>query len=146
MKVAIGSDHGGFPLKQEVIAFLEQKGYAVEDCGTDSLDSCDYPAYGIAVAKAVQEGRVPFGIVICTTGIGISIAANKMKGIRCGLCHDVTTARLTRAHNDANMLSLGGGFVAPFLAKEIVETFLTTPFSGEEKHSRRIRQVMAIEE
>ena len=146
MKIAIGSDHGGYPLKERIASHLKEKGYEVADFGTDSLASCDYPEFGIAAAKAVADGTCDKGIVVCTTGIGISIAANKVKGIRCGLCHDVTTARLTREHNDANVLALGGGFVAPFLALEMVDVFLTTPFSGEEKHKRRIDKVMAIEQ
>ncbi|MBQ9512453.1 MAG: ribose 5-phosphate isomerase B [Lachnospiraceae bacterium] len=145
MKVAIGSDHGGFALKEQIVAHLKEKGYEVEDFGTHTTDSCDYPDYGVLAAKAVADGTCDKGIVVCTTGIGISMAANKIKGIRCGLCHDVTTARLTREHNDANVLALGGGFIAPFLGLEMVDVFLTTPFSNEEKHIRRIDKVMRIE-
>lgn len=145
MKVAIGSDHGGFALKEQIVAHLKEKGYEVEDFGTHTTDSCDYPDYGVLAAKAVADGTCDKGIVVCTTGIGISMAANKIKGVRCGLCHDVTTARLTREHNDANVLALGGGFIAPFLGLEMVDVFLTTPFSNEEKHIRRIDKVMRIE-
>lgn len=145
MKVAIGSDHGGFALKEQIVVHLKEKGYEVEDFGTHTTDSCDYPDYGVLAAKAVADGTCDKGIVVCTTGIGISMAANKIKGIRCGLCHDVTTARLTREHNDANVLALGGGFIAPFLGLEMVDVFLTTPFSNEEKHIRRIDKVMRIE-
>ena len=145
MKVAIGSDHGGFALKEQIVAHLKERGYEVEDFGTHTTDSCDYPDYGVLAAKAVADGTCDKGIVVCTTGIGISMAANKIKGVRCGLCHDVTTARLTREHNDANVLALGGGFIAPFLGLEMVDVFLTTPFSNEEKHIRRIDKVMRIE-
>lgn len=145
MKVAIGSDHGGFALKEQIVAHLKEKGYEVEDFGTHTTDSCDYPDYAVLAAKAVADGTCDKGIVVCTTGIGISMAANKIKGVRCGLCHDVTTARLTREHNDANVLAMGGGFIAPFLGLEMVDVFLTTPFSNEEKHIRRIDKVMRIE-
>ena len=139
--VAIGSDHGGYDLKQKMIAQLREKGIDVEDMGCYSRESCDYPAFGKAVARAVAEGRCEKGIVICTTGIGISIAANKVKGIRCALCADTLSAKMTRLHNDANVLALGGGILGPNLAAEIVDTFLETPFSGEEKHCRRIGQL-----
>ena len=139
--VAIGSDHGGYDLKQKMIAHLRERGTDVEDMGCYSRESCDYPAFGKAVARAVAEGRCEKGIVICTTGIGISIAANKVKGIRCALCADTLSAKMTRLHNDANVLALGGGILGPNLAAEIVDTFLETPFSGEEKHCRRIGQL-----
>ena len=141
MKIAIGSDHGGYALKQQVMEHLNSKGYEVEDLGCYSLDSVDYPQYGEAVAHTVAEGKADKGIVICTTGIGISIAANKVKGIRCALCTDPYLAKMTRLHNDANMLSLGGGFTGDNLAFEIVDTFLTTEFSAEEKHQRRIDKI-----
>lgn len=141
MKIAIGSDHGGYALKQTVMAYLKEKGYEYEDLGCYSLDSVDYPQYGRAVAESVASGKADKGIVICTTGIGISIVANKVKGIRCALCTDSTCARLTREHNDANVLALGGGIVGPNLAVDIVETFLTTQFCGLEKHARRISQI-----
>lgn len=146
MKVAIGCDHGAYELKEEVKAHLLQKGYEVEDFGTYSLDSCDYPDFGIKAAKCVASGNADKGIVLCTTGIGISIAANKVKGIRCALCSDLTSARLTREHNDANVLALGAGVVGHLVALDIVDTFLTTEFSGLEKHARRIEKVKAQEE
>ena len=139
--VAIGSDHGGYDLKQAIIRHLMQRGIAVEDMGCHQKESCDYPVYGKAVANAVAEGRFEKGIVICTTGIGISIVANKVNGIRCALCADTFSAKMTRLHNDANVLALGGGILGENLALEIVDTFLDTTFSGEEKHSRRIAQM-----
>lgn len=146
MKIAIGSDHGGFELKNVIMNHLKEKGYEIDDLGCYSLDSVDYPQYGKAVAEAVVAGKADKGIVICTTGIGISIAANKVKGARAALCTDATCARLTREHNDANVLALGGAIVGTHLAMDIVDTFLTTEFCGLEKHSRRISQVAAIEE
>lgn len=142
--VAIGSDHGGYALKQKVIEYLEKKGVACEDMGCHSEDSCDYPVFGHAVAKAVADGRCEKGIVICTTGIGISISANKIPGIRCALCGDSLSAKLTRLHNDANMLAMGAGIVGENLALEIVDVFLDTPFSGEERHSRRVQLIEKI--
>lgn len=136
--IAIGSDHGGYNLKQVVIRYLEEKGIAYKDFGCKDKNSCDYPVFGKAAAEAVASGECEKGIVICTTGIGISMAANKVPGIRCALCQDSYSAKMTRLHNDANMLALGGGIVGPNLALDIVETFLNTPFSGEEKHCRRI--------
>lgn len=136
--IAIGSDHGGFDLKEEVISFLKAEGVEVKDCGCYDKSSCDYPVYGRAVAEAVASGEVDKGIVICTTGIGISITANKVKGIRCALCADTLSAKMTRLHNNANVLALGAGIVGPNLAKEIVSTFLNTEFPGEERHQRRI--------
>lgn len=141
MKIAIGADHGAFERKEMVIKHLEAKGYEVKDFGTYSLDSCDYPQFGRAVANAVASGEYDKGIVMCTTGIGISIVANKVKGIRCALCSDVTSARLTREHNNANVLSIGAGIIGPNLTMDIVDTFLTTEFSNEEKHVRRISQI-----
>ena len=136
--IAIGSDHGGFELKQRVIQYLEEKGLAYEDMGCHSKESVDYPVFGHAVAKAVAEGKCEKGIVICTTGIGISMAANKVPGIRCALCGDAFSAKMTRLHNDANVLSMGAGIVGENLALEIVETFLNTPFSGDARHQRRV--------
>ncbi|MDO4187912.1 MAG: ribose 5-phosphate isomerase B [Lachnospiraceae bacterium] len=146
MKVSIGCDHGGYDLKEEVKAHLLEKGIEVEDFGTNDLSSCDYPDFGIAAAKAVAEGKVDKGIVICTTGIGISIAANKVKGVRCALCSDLTSARLTREHNDANVLALGAAIIGHLVAVDIVDVFLSTEFSGLEKHSRRIEKIKAQEE
>lgn len=139
--IAIGSDHGGFDLKQAVVKYLEDKGIPYQDMGCDSKESCDYPTFGHAVAKAVADGKCEKGIVICTTGIGISIAANKVEGIRCALCSDIFSAKMTRLHNDANVLALGGGIVGQKLALDIVETFLNTEFSGDEHHCNRIRLI-----
>ena len=136
--IAIGSDHGGYDLKQVIIGYLKEKGIAYKDFGCMDKTSCDYPVFGRAAAEAVASGECEKGIVVCTTGIGISIVANKVKGIRCALCQDSFGAKMTRLHNDANMLALGGGMVGPNQAIEIVETFLNTPFSNEEKHNRRI--------
>lgn len=139
--IALGSDHGGYDLKEVVKEHLQKRGFEVKDFGTYSKESCDYPDFGRAVAEAVASGECEKGIVICTTGIGISIVANKVKGIRCALCSETTSARLTREHNDANMLAMGGGLVGNLLALEIVDTFLDTEFSEMEKHSRRISKI-----
>ena len=144
--IALGSDHGGYDLKMHIKKHLEEKGYECKDFGCFDKNSCDYPDFGRPAAEAVANGECEKGIVICTTGIGISIVANKVKGIRCALCSEVTSARLTREHNDANMLAMGGGFVGELLAMEIVDTFLDTPFSGLEKHSRRISKIAAAEQ
>ena len=141
--IAIGSDNGGFELKELIIRHLEEQGVDVNDMGCYDKSSCDYPVYGRAVAKAVADGSCEKGIVICTTGIGISITANKVKGIRAALCADTLSAKLTRLHNDANVLALGAGIVGPNLAVEIVDTFLNTDFSGEERHQRRIDGIEA---
>ena len=141
MLVALGSDHGGYDLKQEVIGYLKEKGIAFKDFGCMGKESCDYPEYGRAAAEAVAGGECDMGIVICTTGIGISIVANKVKGVRCALCADTVSARLTREHNDANMLAMGAGIIGKNLALGIVDTFLNTPFSGEEKHARRVKAI-----
>ena len=145
MKIAIGCDHGAIGLKNTVIAHLTKKGYEVQDFGTYTTDSCDYPDYAAAAAKAVASGECEKGIVLCTTGIGISIAANKVKGIRCALLSDVMSARMTREHNDTNMMAMGAGVVGQNLALEIVDTWLGTAFSGEARHQRRIDKVMALE-
>ncbi|MBQ8117672.1 MAG: ribose 5-phosphate isomerase B [Lachnospiraceae bacterium] len=136
--IAIGSDHGGFELKEKVKKHLEEKGVICKDFGCPDRSSCDYPVFGRAAAEAVASGECEKGIVICTTGIGISISANKVKGIRCALCGDVLSAKMTRLHNDANMLAMGAGIVGENLAMEIVDTFLGTAFSDEERHKRRI--------
>ena len=136
--IAIGSDHGGYDLKEAVISHLKEQGIECKDYGCADKGSCDYPIYGRAVAEAVAKGECEKGIVICTTGIGISITANKVKGIRCALCADTLTAQMTRLHNDANVLAMGGGIVGPNLAISIVDTFLNTEFSDEEKHRRRV--------
>ena len=139
--IAVGCDHGGFELKQKILANLQARGLAYQDFGCGSTASVDYPVYGKAVARAVASGQCEKGIVICSTGIGISIAANKVPGIRCALCGDCFSARATRQHNDANVLALGALVTGPGLAPEIVDIFLDTPFSGEERHSRRISQL-----
>ncbi|MBR1703005.1 MAG: ribose 5-phosphate isomerase B [Lachnospiraceae bacterium] len=136
--IALGSDHGGFELKEKVKKHLEEKGIACRDFGCPDKSSCDYPVFGRAAAEAVASGECEKGIVICTTGIGISISANKVKGVRCALCGDVLSAKMTRLHNDANMLAMGAGIVGENLAMEIVDTFLETDFSDEERHKRRI--------
>jgi len=136
--IAIGSDHGGYDLRQKVMAHLKERGLEYKDFGCPDKSSCDYPIFGAAVAKAVASGECDRGIVICTTGIGISIAANKVPGVRCALCSDTLSAKMTRLHNDANVLALGGGMIGDNLALDIVETFLNTPFSNEEKHQRRV--------
>lgn len=142
--IAIGSDHGGYDLKQSVIRHLEEAGIPCEDLGCHGKESCDYAEFGHAVARAVAEGRCEKGIVICTTGIGISISANKIPGIRCALCGDSFSAKMTRLHNDANVLAMGAGIVGENLALEIVDTFLHTEFSGEERHVRRINLIEKI--
>ncbi len=139
--IAIGSDHGGFDLKEAVIAHLKEQGIAYKDYGCYDKKSCDYPIYGRAVAEAVAGGECEKGIVICTTGIGISITANKVRGVRCALCADTLSARMTRLHNDANVLALGGGIVGPNLGISIVDAFLNTEFSAEEKHVRRVGMI-----
>ncbi len=144
MTVSLGCDHGGLELKEAVKAHLEKKGYAVKDCGTYSKDSCDYPDFGRAAAEAVASGECERGIVICTTGIGISIAANKVKGIRCALLSDLMSARMTRQHNDTNMMALGAAVVGPMLALEIVDIWLGTEFEGG-RHQRRVDKLTAIE-
>lgn len=144
--IAIGSDHGGYALKQEIIDYFVENHIEYKDFGCYSKDSCDYPEFGQAVAKAVAFGGFEKGIVICTTGIGISITANKVKGIRCALCADTVSARLTREHNNANVLALGAGIVGTNLALGIVDTFLNTEFPGEEKHCRRVAAIQALEE
>lgn len=143
--IAVASDHGGFDLKTEVIAHLKEKGYEVKDFGTYDRQSCDYPDFARPAAEAVAEGKAEKGIVICTTGIGVSITANKVRGIRCALCHDVTSARLTRQHNDANVLALGAGLIGENVAMDVVDTFLSTEFSHGERHMRRISKIEPLE-
>ncbi len=145
MKIAIGCDHGALDLKNAVIAHLESKNYEVVNFGTDTLDSCDYPDYVGAAAKAVAEGACDRGIVLCTTGIGASIVANKVDGVRCALLGDTWSAKMTRLHNDTNVMALGAGIVGKNLAMEIVDTWLETEFSGDARHARRIAKVMALE-
>lgn len=139
--IAIGADHGGYELKQTIIEHLESQGIKVKDLGTFSDDAVDYPDYGHAVANAVLDGTCEKGIVICGTGIGISISANKVDGIRCALCHDCFSAEATRLHNDANILALGARVIGPGHALKIVDTFISTPFSNDERHKRRISKI-----
>ena len=139
--IALGCDHGGYELMQEVKAYLDSKGLEYKDFGCHSTEAVDYPVYARKVGNAVLDGSCDKGILICGTGIGISIAANKMPGIRAALCSDCFSAVATRLHNDANILAMGGRVVGPGLAVKIVETFLNTPFSGEERHQRRIRLI-----
>lgn len=141
--IALACDHGGYDLKCQVIRYLEEKGIAYKDFGCYGKESCDYPDFAKPAAESVASGECEKGVVICTTGIGISIVANKVKGIRCALCSDPVSARLTREHNDANMLAMGAGIVGSNLAMSILETFLNTPFSGEEKHARRVGKIEA---
>ena len=145
MKIAVGCDHGALALKNKLVSHLKEKGYEVCDFGTYTSDSCDYPVYAAAAAKAVAAGECDRGIVLCTTGIGISIAANKVKGIRCALLSDVKSAELTRLHNNTNMMALGAGVTGEILALEIVDTWLGTEFSGDARHQRRIDLMMALE-
>lgn len=139
--LALGCDHGGYELKQEIMKYLEKNGIAYKDFGCYSEESVDYPTYAHVVAHAVADGECEKGILICGTGIGISIAANKVKGIRAALCTDCFCAQATREHNDANILALGGRVVGPGLAVKIVDTFLNTEFSGDERHMRRINLI-----
>ena len=141
---AIGSDHGGYALKQEIMKHLSERGIAYRDYGTYSEESCDYPDYGEAVGRAVASGECERGIVVCGTGIGISIAANKVRGVRCALCGDCFSAQMAREHNDANVLALGARVLGPGLALKIVDTFLDSAFTGG-RHERRVAKLMAIE-
>lgn len=145
MKISIGCDHGALDLKNMVVSHLQAQGHEVMDCGTYTSDSCDYPDFAAAAAKAVASGACDKGIVLCTTGIGVSITANKIDGIRCALLSDVWSAKMTRLHNDTNMMAVGAGVVGPNLALEIIDTWLNTPFSGEARHQRRIDKLMALE-
>ena len=145
MKIAIACDHGAFDLKNAIIAHLQNKGIEVKDFGTYTPDSCDYPDYAAPAAKAVAAGECDKGIVLCTTGVGVSITANKVKGIRCALLTDEMSARLTREHNNTNMMAMGAGVVGQRVALDIVDTWLGTRFSHEERHQRRIDKMMALE-
>ena len=145
MKIAIACDHGALDLKNAVKEHLLTKGYEVEDFGTHTSDSCDYPDYVAPAAKAVAAGTCHRGIVLCSTGIGVSIAANKVRGIRCALLSDLMSARLTREHNDTNMMAMGAFIVGKALALEIVDTWLTTEFSRGERHARRIAKLADLE-
>ena len=145
MKIALGCDHGALALKEALIPHLEKMGYEVKDFGTYSLDSCDYPDFAGPAAQAVASGECEKGIVLCTTGIGVSITANKVKGVRCALLSDVMSARMTREHNDTNMMAIGAAVVGKMLAFEIIDTWLGTEFSHDERHQRRIDKMMAYE-
>ena len=142
--IAIACDHAGPALKEEIKAMLAEMGEKVSDFGTDTADSVDYPVYAARAARAVASGECEKGIVICGTGIGISMAANKVKGVRCALCSEPLSAKLTRMHNDANMVAVGARVTGPELAKEIVRVFLTTPFEGG-RHQRRVDMLTALE-
>ena len=142
--IALASDHAGLELKHEIAAYLDEKGLEYKDYGTYTSESCDYPIYGAAAARAVSSGECDRGIVLCTTGIGMSMTANKVRGIRCALLSDLMSARLTRQHNDANMMALGAAVVGEKLALEIIDVFLTTEFEGG-RHQRRVDKFMAIE-
>ena len=144
MKIAIGCDHGGYLLKQDVLIWLEEHDYDIEDVGCYSRESVDYPIYGEKVARLVASGEADYGIVICTTGIGISIAANKVKGIRCAHCTDSLSAEMTRRHNNANVLAMGAGLTGTNLALRMVEVFLNTEFEGG-RHQRRVDLLDKIE-
>ena len=145
MKISIGCDHGALTLKNKLVSWLEAKGHEVKDFGTYTPDSCDYPEFAAAAAKAVASGECEKGIVLCTTCIGVSISANKIDGVRCALLADVWSAKMTRLHNDTNMMALGAGVVGENLALEIVDTWLGTEFSGDARHQRRIDKLMALE-
>ena len=144
MKISIACDHGAYELKERLKAHLTRQGHEVTDCGTNSPDSCDYPDFGVAAARLVADGTCERGVVLCTTGIGMSIAANKVKGIRCALCHEPLSAEMTRRHNDANMLALGAGITGSMLAERIVDVFLNTEFEAG-RHARRVGLMMDIE-
>lgn len=139
--IAIGCDHGGFALKQEIIEHFKANNIAFKDFGCYNTDSVDYPDYAKVVCEAVLSGECEKGVLICGTGIGISIAANKIPGIRCALCHDVFSAEATREHNDTNVIALGGRVIGPSHAIKVVDTFLSTPFSNDERHIRRIAKI-----
>ena len=145
MKIALGCDHGALALKNALIPHLKKLGHEVKDFGTYTADSCDYPDFAAPAAQAVADGECDKGIVLCTTGIGVSITANKIKGVRCALLSDVMSARMTREHNDTNVMAIGAGVVGQMLAFEIVDTWLGTEFSGEARHQRRIDKIMALE-
>lgn len=145
MVIALGSDHGGFELKQLVMKHLDEKNIAYKDYGTYSADSCDYPVYGEAVAKAIVNGECELGVIICGTGIGISIAANKVDGIRAALCHNEFTAQMAREHNNAQILAMGARVLEPDMALKILDTFLASEFQGG-RHAIRVGKLMEIEQ
>lgn len=145
MKIAIACDHGGLNLKKELKEYLTRNGYEYVDFGTDSTDSCDYPDYALPAAEAVASGECDLGIVVCSTGIGVSMVANKVPGVRCAHCHDTYCAKYTRLHNDANMLAFGEKCIGVGMMEEIVTAFLTNEFEGG-RHERRVAKIRAIEE
>ncbi len=146
MRIVLASDHAGFLLKELLRKHLQKKGFQVEDCGAfDDKEAVDYPDFALKAARAVQEGRFDCGIIVCGTGIGTAIAANKLKGIRAALCHDTFSAACARAHNDANILALGARVIGEGLAREVVEVFLTVPFEGG-RHSKRLEKIKKMEE
>ncbi len=145
MKISIACDHGAFVLKERLKAHLLEQGHEVTDCGTHSAESCDYPDYARPAAQLVADGVCDRGVVLCTTGIGMSIAANKVKGVRCALCHEPLSAEMTRRHNDANVLAMGAGVTGGNLAERILDVFLSTDFEGG-RHQRRVAKIMEIED
>ena len=144
MRISIACDHGAFDLKERLKAHLLEQGHQVTDCGTNSGESCDYPDFAAAAARLVADGSCERGVVLCTTGIGMSIAANKVKGVRCALCHEPLSAEMTRRHNDANMLAMGAGVTGGNLAERILDVFLSTDFEGG-RHQRRVDKLAAME-
>ena len=146
MKIAVACDHGGLNLKNKMIDYVKSLGHEIVDFGTMTTDSCDYPDFAAAAAEAVANGSCERGIVLCSSGIGVSIVANKVPGIRCAHCHDLYCAKYTRLHNDANMIAFGEKVVGEGMMQELVFTFLTTPFEGGERHERRLAKIKALEE
>ncbi|TVY09279.1 ribose 5-phosphate isomerase B [Paenibacillus cremeus] len=146
MKIAMGADHAGYRLKDELKPFIEALGHQVEDCGAGGSESVDYPDFALAVCEKVVAGEADKGILICGTGIGMTIAANKVPGIRCALVHDLFSAKATREHNDSNVLSMGERVIGPGVAQEIVKIWLETEFSGGERHVNRVCKVKALED
>ncbi|MBO5480277.1 MAG: ribose 5-phosphate isomerase B [Clostridia bacterium] len=146
MKIAVACDHGGLKLKNAVIAYVKKLGHEYVDFGTYTADSCDYPDFAVQAAEAVANGSCERGILVCSSGIGVSIVANKVPGVRCAHCHDTYCAKFTRLHNDANMIAFGEKVVGEGLMEELVSIFLTTEFEGGERHERRVAKIKAIEE
>ena len=144
MKISLACDHGAYELKERLKAHMAEQGHEVLDQGTYGPDSCDYPDFGRAAARLVSDGTCDRGVVLCTTGIGMSMVANKVEGVRCALCHEPLSAEMTRRHNDANVLAMGAGMVGPELARRILDVFLTTPFDGG-RHQRRVDKMMEEE-
>ena len=145
MKIAVACDHGGLNLKKAVVSYVQKLGHQVCDYGTTTTDSCDYPDFALQAAEAVAKGECERGIVVCSSGIGVSIVANKVPGIRCAHCHDLYCAKYTRLHNDANMIAFGEKVIGEGMMQEIVYTFLNTQFEGGERHERRVAKIAEIE-